>query len=87
MVLQADPAGLQVPLGRRGNAQVANLGTARGSSRRRRRKALRVLRAHTVGVLDGMLVVDRRMLREPHGLRVEDGLFGVVSSFVFRSKA
>mmetsp|Transcript_100737 Transcript_100737/g.291232 ORF Transcript_100737/g.291232 Transcript_100737/m.291232 type:complete len:281 (+) Transcript_100737:182-1024(+) len=56
MVLEADAARLQVPLRGGGDAQVPNCET------------LRVLRSHSVGVLDGVLVVDRCVLWEVHGL-------------------
>mmetsp|Transcript_50001 Transcript_50001/g.119386 ORF Transcript_50001/g.119386 Transcript_50001/m.119386 type:complete len:211 (+) Transcript_50001:185-817(+) len=64
VVLQTDAAGLQVALGSRGNAQVANS------------EALSVLGAHAVGILYGMLVMDRRMLRQAHGLK-DDAQVGV----------
>mmetsp|Transcript_27004 Transcript_27004/g.57212 ORF Transcript_27004/g.57212 Transcript_27004/m.57212 type:complete len:222 (-) Transcript_27004:434-1099(-) len=58
VVLEAYPAGRQVPLGRRSNPEVAHS------------EALRILRSHPVCILDCMLVVDRSVLREAH--RLED---------------
>mmetsp|Transcript_79437 Transcript_79437/g.199633 ORF Transcript_79437/g.199633 Transcript_79437/m.199633 type:complete len:204 (+) Transcript_79437:325-936(+) len=57
VVLQADPARLQVPLRSGGNAQVTH------------REALCILCPHSICILNRVLVVDSRMLCQAHGLK------------------